>query len=497
MKDSNSPLRVHKWRTRSWNIKKFVFFGCLLAVGLILVYINNNSTWQTENNTSAPKLQESSDDCPLKTIVPVENAQDNVIPGSSNERPLKTIVPVKNAQDNEIRVSSNDRPLKTIIPVENAQAFVISAYYDDRFPPPVVRIIGIVDRQQSNQSLYCHLRFHNETISVEAEVDIHSNHFGFRYGSADLNCKCPGITLNSSVSVTTSPQNNASAPRLSIRNIKKGKPSHFTYEFAVCISVMFRNYSNVLQFIQTIEMHRLLGVQKVFIYKTSSSRELDKVLGHYIKEGIVEVIPWQITSFINVSHSWKPKAGGDLLYNGQLAALNDCVYRNMYTTRYVALTDLDEIIIPHRHANWGELMKFLEKQYPYKEGFLFDEHHLFNSVDGDRFAYKEWNNVPGVNILRHVNSEPVDRKSNARKMILNPRTVVQTSVHSCLKCIDRKLFVFVSSDVAWLHHYRYQYKTRLGKDKLIKDTTLWNYSDQLIKNVNSLLHATNILRATQ
>ncbi|KAK6480921.1 glycosyltransferase family 92 protein F13G3.3-like, partial [Huso huso] len=349
------------------------------------------------------------------------------------------------------------------------------AYYDDRLPPPVVRIIGIVDRQQSNKRLYCHLRFHNETISVEAEVDIHSDHFGFRYGTADLKCKCPGITLNSSVSVTTSPQNNASAPGLSIRNIKKGKPSHFTYEFAVCISVMFRNYSNVLQFIQTIEMHRLLGVQKVFIYKTSSSREIDKVLGHYIKEGIVEVIPWQITSFIDVSYSWKPKAGGDLHYNGQIAALNDCVYRNMYTSRYVALTDLDEVIIPRKHSNWGELMKFLEKQYPYKEGFLFDEHHFFNSVDGDRFAYKEWNNVPGVNILRHVYSEPVDSKSNGRKMILNPRTVVQTSVHS------------LPPDFSKIVHVRVPLQGQLSKEALIRDTKLCEYADEVIKKTNEVI----------
>ncbi|MGH0159968.1 UNVERIFIED_CONTAM: hypothetical protein FKN15_038319 [Acipenser sinensis] len=223
MKDSNSPLSVHKWRTRSWSVKKLEFFWCLLAVGLILIFIYDKSHQQTAKpvkNTNACEIPVSSDERPLKTIVPVKNAQAFVIPVSSNDRPLKTIIPVKNAQAFVIPVSSNERPLKTIIPVENAQAFVISAYFDDRFPPPVVRIIGIVDRQQSNQSLYCHLRFHNETISVEAEVDIHSNHFGFRYGTADLKCKCPGITLSSSVSVTTSPQNNASSPGLCIRNIK-------------------------------------------------------------------------------------------------------------------------------------------------------------------------------------------------------------------------------------------------------------------------------------
>ncbi|XP_041094443.1 beta-1,4-galactosyltransferase galt-1-like [Polyodon spathula] len=326
MKESNSPLRVHELRTRSLSAMKFTYFGCLVAVESLLVFSYLFFTAKSHQTDS-----------------PVKNTNSCIIPASSDERGA----------------------LKTIIPVENAQAFVFSAYFDDRFPSPVVRIIGIVDRQQYNKRLYCHIRLHNETVSVKADVDIHADHFGFRYGTADLHCKCPGINSSSSVSVTSSAQNNASTPALSIRNINKGKPSHFTYEFAVCISVMFKNYSNVLQFIQTIEMHRLLGVQKVFIYRTSSSQALDTVLGHYIKDGIVEVIPWQITSFINVSHSWKPEAGGELHYNGQIATLNDCIYRNMYTSRYVALTDLDEIIIPRRHSNWGGLMKFLQEQHFY------------------------------------------------------------------------------------------------------------------------------------
>lgn len=62
--------------------------------------------------------------------------------------------------------------------------------------------------------------------------------------------------------------------------------------------------------------------------------------------GLVEVIPWSLSRFLNVSRGWLPLHGpGDLHYFGQIPALNDCVYRYMYQSRYVALHDMDELIL--------------------------------------------------------------------------------------------------------------------------------------------------------
>lgn len=67
----------------------------------------------------------------------------------------------------------------------------------------------------------------------------------------------------------------------------------------------------------------------------------------------MEVIPWSISSLLNVSHSWQPERGpGDLHYYGQIPALNDCLYRYMYQTKYMALHDMDELILPQLKSRY-------------------------------------------------------------------------------------------------------------------------------------------------
>ena len=36
---------------------------------------------------------------------------------------------------------------------------------------------------------------------------------------------------------------------------------------------------------------------------------------------------------------------------------NDCLYRNMYRYKYIALLDIDEVILPIEEDNWSDLMK--------------------------------------------------------------------------------------------------------------------------------------------
>lgn len=59
------------------------------------------------------------------------------------------------------------------------------------------------------------------------------------------------------------------------------------------------------------------------------------------------MIPWSLSQFLNVSHGWLPEHGpGEIHYYGQIPALHDCVYRYMYQSQYLALQDVDELILP-------------------------------------------------------------------------------------------------------------------------------------------------------
>ena len=59
------------------------------------------------------------------------------------------------------------------------------------------------------------------------------------------------------------------------------------------------------------------------------------------------VLPWQL----------KMESQREIRTEGQFAAFNDCLYRSMATTSYLALLDIDEFIIPRHNDTLLDLIK--------------------------------------------------------------------------------------------------------------------------------------------
>ncbi|NXY86456.1 GALT1 galactosyltransferase, partial [Alcedo cyanopectus] len=296
----------------------------------------------------------------------------------------------------------------TITALKDNRTFIISPYFDDR-ESKVTRVIGIVHHEDVKQ-LYCWFccQPDGKTYVSKATIDVHSDRFGFPYGTADIVCLEPENCDPTHVSIHQSPRGNIDQlPRFEIKN---RKAETFSVDFTLCISTMFGNYNNVLQFIQSMEMYKILGVQKVVIYKNNCSHLMEKVLKFYIEEGTVEIIPWPINSHLRVSSKWHFSMDEkDIGYYGQITALNDCIYRNMQRSKFVVLNDADEIILPLKHPDWKTMMSSLQEQNPGTGIFLFENHIFPETISTDMFNISSWNTVPGVNILQHVHREP-DRK---------------------------------------------------------------------------------------
>nr|XP_056716115.1 uncharacterized protein LOC130486837 [Euleptes europaea] len=375
----------------------------------------------------------------------------------------------------------------TITPLKDKRTFIIAPYFDNR-KNKMTRVISIVHHKDVKE-LYCWFCHpsNGEIYISKAQIDVHSDRFDFPYGATDLECLEPEDWEPHYMSIHWSPIGDID--QLPLFEIRNRDPAGSLVDFTVCISTMFGEYNNVLQFVQSMEMYKILGVDRVVIYKTSCSPLMEKVLDFYIAEGIVEVIPWPIDSYLQVSSSWHhsmdPK---DIGYYGQITALNDCVYRNMYRSKYLLLNDVDEIILPRKYADWKTMMQNLQGQYPEAGVFLFENHIFPKTVftPTDMFNISSWSAVPGVNILNHVFREP-DRKDvfNPRKMIIDPRKVVQTSVHCILYMYGDS--INVPMDVALLYHCRKPLQANLTRESLIKDTMLWRYNVSLIGNVNIVL----------
>ncbi|XP_043072667.1 uncharacterized protein si:zfos-464b6.2 [Puntigrus tetrazona] len=377
-----------------------------------------------------------------------------------------------------------DRP---VIKVIHLNTYVIGSYIEHRFAEKQIKTIAIILRHEQ-ATFSCVMCCDEKIVRLPAEYSIHSDHFNYDYGTATITCTIRGTCLTPThVAITASGVTENIMSFKPIRNIDF--QTTFPYEFTVCISVMYE-YTNVLNLVQAMEMFRLLGAQRVAIYKTNCDERTQKVLDYYEKKGFAEIIPWTVTKYIEVSRGWNiNRSPGQLQYFGQIPALNDCVYRYMYQSHYVALHDLDEFILPLKVKTWKELLPELETKYGSDIGFEFENNVFpFNAEGHADYGQDKWKNIQGSNILNYINRVPnLPNTFNNYKIIVNPRLVLKTTVHGLLDSVNGKSTVRVDNSIARIYHFKNF--TYPADTKLVKDDHHWNYANDLIPAVTKVLQA--------
>ena len=93
-----------------------------------------------------------------------------------------------------------------------------------------------------------------------------------------------------------------------------------------------------------IEYHKLVGVQKFYIYDNESEDNLKDVLAQYIEQGLVEY-----TFFPGIKQ--------------QYPAYNDCIDKHKEDIKWLAIIDADEFIVPVKTKTILETLKDFE-QHP-------------------------------------------------------------------------------------------------------------------------------------
>ncbi|XP_040186410.1 beta-1,4-galactosyltransferase galt-1-like [Rana temporaria] len=381
------------------------------------------------------------------------------------------------------KMRSQELPIATdTITALDHRTFIISPYYEPRLGQ-LVRVIAIL--HLSVKELYCIFRCSpDQNVFVRAQIDFHRDNFGFPYGMASLLCAEPSGCDYTYMSFSSIISTNTSQDLLF--KVRNRQPQTISSNFTVCISTLYGNYNNVLQMIQSIEMYKILGASRVTIYKTNCSRDVDKVLRHYIDEGTLEVVPWPIDRHLRTSKMWKytPGLTAEIGYFGQITALNDCLYRNMYKSKFVLLNDHDEIILPIIDRDWSSLMESLQKQFPDTSVFRFEARVFLTSDNSSKFDL--WPHVPGVNILRHALPNRVNQTMhNPRKMIVNPRKVFETSVHYAPKYDGTS--TNVPNNMATTFHGKGSWGKDVAREDQIWDDILRKYNTSLVPKVDGVV----------
>ena len=108
------------------------------------------------------------------------------------------------------------------------------------------------------------------------------------------------------------------------------------YTFGICLHQPLYNLNDPQLLIDWIELNLVLGAKIITVYFQSVPESFYDILLPYINASIVEVLDWNINAVLS----------GFTVAWGQTGLINECIYRNLYCVKYLALIDIDEFIIP-------------------------------------------------------------------------------------------------------------------------------------------------------
>ncbi|KAI8750475.1 uncharacterized protein LOC106054153 isoform X1 [Biomphalaria glabrata] len=363
--------------------------------------------------------------------------------------------------------------------------WLFSAFYDKISNKNLVRIFGLQDTEL-NDPVMCYLIEANETYRIYGTRQLLVDYHGNRLRVVSFECEINPTSKPNFVSLTFTSENTLPTNSL---EVLYSLPSQ--RNFTVCYAALF-NFTNYRQIIQNVEFNRVLGAEHFFVYNMSISSATDIVLRHYQKRGLMTVIQW-------------PLPASEIHYNGQVLAINDCVYRNKGISKYVVIQDTDEFIIPNHHDTWGDLIHEINQDYdlknncstsheqigtyivestffqemPTREEFSEIKQHYFIS-DRDETMFQRCSLTVFTNLVR-MNQTFGDAR---QKSIVRPEMVLFPDVHTTIVHRPSATDVLVNESLALVHHQRFY-----SASGSILDTSSLRFKDAVIPLVRRTLYS--------
>ena len=373
------------------------------------------------------------------------------------------------------------------------KVYFYSAYYDDRVAQvKFIRIFSLLSSSFSS-SLFCHLPLTaTRFVSTPANsYEMCENHGKF-FGGWILSCSVPPefeersrpCYVIISKRSTHQPGDDEAANNYSVRlTVQQFRPSKRSpaKNIGVCVSPLFGNVP-VQTLVQFVEFTKLLGANEVMFYAKQLSSDTRKAMCHYNWAKEVSVYNWSVP--VDDSAVW---------YHGQLLAINDCLYRNMYRFHYLIFLDLDEFLIPQRHVTWRAMLRDLESTNASdrtRENRSFDG-FSFKSAFFSPFVEEE-NNPLLFDVGSDLRSSTFSRVRS--KVIVKPTKIYELGIHHVSKTTadnNRANILDVSPEMAYIYHYRQcttEYDSELRCRNYTRDERVSKlYLTQLVANVNKSL----------
>jgi hypothetical protein len=364
----------------------------------------------------------------------------------------------------------------------NDRPVMVFAAYEDLRPlagGPAIRIIasGLQEQFQKIESLYCQLWFTDSDVAVAVGPDeyiriypstLHPDMFVSHF----VLCPLPKYSPSTPFAVSVSPEPCEESPRNLLKVLTGRTSSSDGNSFALCISPLYNSFSDWLMVIEWFELHKLLGADEITIYNLSASPKINRVLDYYAHnpEFPVNVVRWDFPTNVK-SNVWC-----------QRAAVNDCLYRMGQRHSHVAITDLDEILVPRIHSTWKDLIEAIDK--PHRGAFLFQHAYFRRNRTSDEEPYL-------ITQQSRWRTDEVTPPGKIRcKSMYRASKVLKIDLHFPYQMVVGAEEYILPPDTGFLHHYRKQpmetFQKYPERFRFIEDSFMQRFGPQLKEKVQKV-----------
>ncbi|CAL4158887.1 unnamed protein product, partial [Meganyctiphanes norvegica] len=252
-----------------------------------------------------------------------------------------------------------------------------------------------------------------------------------------------------------------------------------------------------------LELHKILGVDKIYLYELNVHPNISKVLQYYINEGFVELMPLSLPAGQpNTPHEMHKYLTENIQLKRAHEKLpyNDCFYKTMNKYKYVANLDMDEIIIPRKYETYEELFGKLNRK-PKKgltnniAAYSFSRFLVMNSM---REIHGWTSGIPQyMYMLQNVyrSSKP----EGGVKSVLVTDLVLDTGNHRPRRCSGGRGCKIAKVDTrdGFIFHFRSSCKdgrdVKCSPSNDVKDSVLWKYKQLLTHRTTKVLKMLNLI----
>ncbi|CAN7989063.1 unnamed protein product, partial [Ixodes hexagonus] len=371
--------------------------------------------------------------------------------------------------------------------------FVYSAFLEKtRSGTWQIRSVGIVRRdlaaiRQTPVDIQCLIDAGTVIDLAKVELTLIADSHNRAYTAAFFTCpvELPSqVKASRRVSFAIRLRLNVTRPKW-VKIHKTGKTS--VKLCSVCVKPIYDKFNELSLITEFIGYYTSMGVSRFDLYISDVSRGtqllLSRLRGH--SGTLIKLHRWNLK--VDKAYIW---------YKGQLAAIQDCIYRSWSFSEYVIIVDFDEFLVPKKKRTILEALLVIESrtgknllgsmvvqnqffctEYPYNSALLRQKPPLLSQITSAREA------TPWKHYARS-------------KYIMRPNATIAGGVHYVLEHHPGVQELLIPMDEMVLHHYR----TCCG---LLKRTDAWlgSSSHEVLQNekveVDKSMYAfsTNLVRS--